>query len=71
MSAISGLMVGTQYYRGDDVPFYSKGLGIQIGMVVGGMLFAIVQEAVYVLHNQKIVKEWEETGGEKYRLYTP
>jgi len=22
MSAISGLMVGTQYYRGEDVPLY-------------------------------------------------
>ncbi|KAF1945050.1 MFS general substrate transporter [Clathrospora elynae] len=28
MSAISGLMTETQYYRADDLPFYSKGLQI-------------------------------------------
>lgn len=71
MSAISGLMVGTQYYRGDDVPFYSKGLRIQIIMVAIGMLFAIIQELVYILHNRKALKRWEETGGEKPWLYTP
>ncbi|KAF2824101.1 MFS general substrate transporter [Ophiobolus disseminans] len=71
MSAISGLMVGTQYYRGDDVPFYSKGLRIQIIMVAVGMLFAIIQEVVYILHNRKALKKWEGTGGEKPWLYTP
>ncbi|EAT78937.1 hypothetical protein HBH56_071930 [Parastagonospora nodorum] len=71
MSAISGLMVGTQYYRGDDVPFYSKGLRIQIVMVAVGMIFAIVQEVVYVVHNRKVVRTWATTGGEKPWLYTP
>lgn len=71
MSAISGLMVGTQYYRGDDVPFYSKGLRIQIIMVAVGMIFAIVQEAVYVVHNWRVLRRWEATGGEKPWLYTP
>jgi MFS family permease len=56
MSAISGLMVGTQYYRADDVPFYSKGLRIQIIMVAIGMLFAILQEAVYIFHNRKVLR---------------
>jgi MFS family permease len=71
MSAISGLMVGTQYYRGDDVPFYSNGLRIQIIMVAVGMVFATVQEMVYVFHNRRVLKKWEATGGEKPWLYTP
>jgi hypothetical protein len=71
MSAISGLMVGTQYYRADDVPFYSKGLRIQIIMVAIGMLFAILQEAVYIFHNRKVLRRWEQSGGEKPWLYTP
>jgi MFS family permease len=71
MSAISGLMVGTQYYRADDVPFYSNGMRIQIIMVAIRMLFAIMQEGVYIVHNRKVLKRWEETGGEKPWLYTP
>ncbi|KAH7071064.1 major facilitator superfamily domain-containing protein [Paraphoma chrysanthemicola] len=71
MSAISGLMVGTQYYRADDLPFYSKGLRIQIIMVSIGMFFAIVQEAVYIVYNRRLLRRWEQTGGEKPWLYTP
>ena len=71
MSAISGLMVGTQYYRADDLPFYSKGLRIQIVMVAVGMLFAIVQELVYVLYNRSAMRKWKEEGGERPWLYTP
>ncbi|KAF2029768.1 MFS general substrate transporter [Setomelanomma holmii] len=71
MSAISGLMVGTQYYRADDIPFYSKGLRIQIIMVAIGMSFATVQEAVYIVHNRRVLRRWEQTGGEKPWLYTP
>ncbi|KAF1913441.1 major facilitator superfamily domain-containing protein [Ampelomyces quisqualis] len=69
MSAMSGLMVGTQYYRGDDVPFYNKGLRIQIIMVAIGMFFAIVQHLVYVVHNRRAIKRWKVTGGEKPWLY--
>ncbi|KAF9694255.1 hypothetical protein EKO04_008064 [Ascochyta lentis] len=71
MAAISGLMVGTQYYRADDLPFYSKGLRTQIIMVAVGMLFAILQEAVYVSYNRKTSKKWKAEGGEKPWLYTP
>ncbi|KAH8688670.1 major facilitator superfamily domain-containing protein [Phaeosphaeriaceae sp. PMI808] len=71
MSAILGLMVGTQYYRGDDVPFYSKGLRIQIIMVTIGMLFAIGQGVVYFVHNRRALKKLEATGGAKPWLYTP
>ena len=71
MAAISGLMVGTQYYRADDLPFYNKGLRIQIIMVAIGMFFAIVQEVVYILYNQRALREWKEIGGEKPWLYTP
>ena len=71
MSAISGLMVGTQYYRAGDLPFYSKGLRIQIVMVAVGMVLAIVQVGVYVGYNKKLVKRWGVEGGEKPWLYTP
>ena len=71
MAAISGLMVGTQYYRADDLPFYTKGLRIQIIMVAIGMFFAIVQEAVYISYNRTALRKWEEVGGEKPWLYTP
>jgi MFS family permease len=71
MSAISGLMVGTQYYRGEDAPFYSKGLRIQIIMVAIGMVFAIGQEAVYLIYNRRALEKWKVTGGEKPWLYTP
>jgi MFS family permease len=71
MGAISGLMVGTQYYRGDDLPFYSNGLRIQIIMVAVGIVFAIVQDVVYLVHNRRVMKRWEATGGEKPWLYTP
>lgn len=71
MSAISGLMVGTQYYRADDLPFYNKGLRIQIIMVAIGIVFAIVQEGVYILYNQRTLKRWKAEGGKKPWLYTP
>lgn len=71
MSAISGLMVGTQYYRADDLPFYNKGLRIQIIMVAVGMVFAIVQEGVYISYNRKALRKWKEEGGEEPWLYTP
>lgn len=57
MSAIIGLMVGTQYCRVDDLPFYSKGLRIQIIMVAIGMVFAIVQVGMYVLYNKILLRK--------------
>ncbi|KAH7379550.1 major facilitator superfamily domain-containing protein [Pyrenochaeta sp. MPI-SDFR-AT-0127] len=71
MSAISGLMAGTQYYRGDDVPFYRNGLRTQTIMVAVGMVFAIIQVGVYILHNKKVLQRWRSEGGEKPWLYTP
>ncbi|KAJ8112320.1 hypothetical protein OPT61_g5286 [Boeremia exigua] len=71
MSAITGLMVGTQFYRADDLPFYNKGLRTQIIMVAIGMGFAIAQELVYVRYNRRAVKRWKEVGGEQPWLYTP
>lgn len=71
MSAISGLMVGTQYYRGDDTPFYRRGLMIQTIMVAVGMVLAGVQVWVYVGYNKRVTKRWSEGGGEKPWLYTP
>ncbi|KAF2995053.1 hypothetical protein E8E13_001495 [Curvularia kusanoi] len=71
MSAISGLMVGTQYYRSDDLPFYDGGLRTQIVMVAVGMIFALAQELVYIVYNRKALRKWKEQGGERPWLYTP
>lgn len=71
MSAISGLMVGTQYYRADDVPFYSRGLRIQVVMVAVGMVFAMVQVGVYAWYNKRLLARWSGQGGKKPWLYTP
>ncbi|KAK2064102.1 MFS general substrate transporter [Colletotrichum caudatum] len=56
MSAISGLMVGSQYFRGDDLPFYDKGLLTMIIMVSVGMAAALFQEAVYFVHNRRVAQ---------------
>ncbi|KAJ9148269.1 MFS general substrate transporter [Pleurostoma richardsiae] len=56
MSAISGLMVGTQYFRGGDTPFYHKGLRTMIVMVAVGIFFAMIQEAVYFVHNRRVAQ---------------
>ncbi|KAM0284123.1 hypothetical protein ACHAQH_002111 [Verticillium albo-atrum] len=72
MSAISGLMVGTQYFRGNDTPFYSTGLRTMIIMVSVGMIFAIIQDIVYVVHNRRVRSGKHKTkdGSEPY-IYVP
>lgn len=54
MLAISGLMVGTQLFQGNDVPFYNNGLLYMIILVTVGIVLAAVQEAVYVTHNKRV-----------------
>ncbi|CAI6323188.1 unnamed protein product [Periconia digitata] len=71
MSAISGLMVGTQYFRGDDAPFYQRGLMIMICMVSVGILFAGLQWWVYVQYNEKAERRRDREGGEKEWVYVP
>ncbi|WQF78424.1 Putative major facilitator superfamily, MFS transporter superfamily [Colletotrichum destructivum] len=68
MSAISGLMVGSQYFRGNDLPFYDKGLLTMIIMVSVGMTFALLQEAVYFVHNRRVAqgKHTPKDGSEPY-----
>ncbi|GIZ48086.1 hypothetical protein CKM354_001116000 [Cercospora kikuchii] len=53
MSAISGLMVGTQYFRASDRPFYETGLRTMIIMVSIGIVFAAIQVVIYVVYNQR------------------
>ncbi|KAF2714586.1 MFS general substrate transporter [Pleomassaria siparia CBS 279.74] len=71
MSAISGMMVGTQYFRPDDLPFYSKGLRTMIVMVATGITLAIVQEVVYLRYNNKALQKHKAEGGKKPWLYVP
>ncbi|KAF7189625.1 putative transporter [Pseudocercospora fuligena] len=53
MSAISGLMVGTQYFRADDGPFYHNGLRTMIIMVMVGIVAAVLQLTIYVRANRQ------------------
>lgn len=54
MFAISGLMVGTQLFQGNDAPDYNNGLLYMIILVTVGILLAAVQEAVYAMHNRHV-----------------
>ncbi|KAI1851376.1 hypothetical protein JX266_003451 [Neoarthrinium moseri] len=72
MSAITGNMVGTQYFRGDDVPFYHNGLRTMIIMVSVGIFFAILQVMIYRNHNGRAAQdERKATDGEEPMIYTP
>ncbi|KAI5860964.1 inner membrane transporter yfaV [Durotheca rogersii] len=71
MSAILGLMTGTQYFRGNDVPFYSTGLRTMIIMVSIGMVFAIIQVIVYTVHNRRVAEgKHTSSDGEEPMIYT-
>ncbi|KPM45288.1 hypothetical protein AK830_g1295 [Neonectria ditissima] len=72
MSAISGLMVGTQYFRADDTPFYQTGLRTMIIMVSVGMVSAIVQLGIYVVHNKRVAQgKHQAVNGVAPMIYTP
>lgn len=47
MSAISGLMCGTQYFHARDAPAYSTGLRTMIIMVSVGIAMTLLQIALY------------------------
>ncbi|KFY44973.1 hypothetical protein V494_01226 [Pseudogymnoascus sp. VKM F-4513 (FW-928)] len=61
MSAISGLMYGTQYFQEKDLPLYSRGLEIMIGVSAAGLVLAGVQIWIYKTYNRK-TKELKESG---------
>ncbi|ELR02977.1 hypothetical protein VC83_03502 [Pseudogymnoascus destructans] len=61
ISAISGLMYGTQYFQEKDLPLYSRGLEIMIGVSVAGLVLAGVQVWIYTAYNRK-TKELKEHG---------
>ncbi|RKU45737.1 hypothetical protein DL546_008071 [Coniochaeta pulveracea] len=70
MLSISGLMVGTQYYKGNDTPFYPNGLRIQIIMVAVGMALAMLQYIIYKLHNTRVTDgKYKSRTGETPMLY--
>ncbi|KAK4208747.1 inner membrane transporter yfaV [Rhypophila decipiens] len=73
MSAISGLMVGTQYYQADDKPFYQTGLRTQIIMVSVGILFSILQVGIYKVHNKRVAVGGHDktAAGETHQIYVP
>lgn len=71
MFAIGGLMYGSQYFQGDDRPFYRNGLRTMIILVSSGIVLALVQELVYWQHNRR-VKNGTATvidGEDKPRVY--
>lgn len=59
MSAISGLMGGSQIFRAKDAPFYKIGVVIMIAMVAFGLVVVGLQMAVYALFNRRL--ECEES----------
>ncbi|KAK1623435.1 inner membrane transporter yfaV [Colletotrichum phormii] len=70
MLSISGLMVGTQYYRGNDAPFYQTGLRTQTIMVSAGIAFAILQVVIYTVHNKRVAQgKHKPRDGEAPRIY--
>ncbi|KAL1987785.1 hypothetical protein VTN96DRAFT_2625 [Rasamsonia emersonii] len=70
MSAIAGLMAGTQIFRAGDGPFYPHGLLIMIGLVSAGLGCVILQEIVYIVLNARTKKRSIATGVSRF-LYTP
>lgn len=53
MSAIMGLMYGTQYFQASDLPFYSRGLDIMIAVAVAGLALVGVQIGLYTLYDSR------------------
>ncbi|PLB47483.1 vitamin H transporter [Aspergillus steynii IBT 23096] len=60
MSAIAGLMAGTQIFRANDAPDYLRGLVIMIALVASGLVLASTQEVVYLFLNRRARKQGEE-----------
>ncbi|KAI0147162.1 inner membrane transporter yfaV [Xylariaceae sp. FL1272] len=72
MSAITGLMVGTQYFQGNDGPFYNNGLRIMIIMVAVGMVFALLQIGIYRVHNRRVAQgRYKASPDAEPRIYVP
>ncbi|KAL3462217.1 major facilitator superfamily domain-containing protein [Aspergillus heterothallicus] len=65
ISAISGLLAGTQIFRADDSPTYHTGLVIMIALVSAGLVLAIMQHLIYLYLNARARR-----AGEKV-LYNP
>lgn len=61
MSAISGLMYGTQYCQENDLPLYSRGLEIIIGVTAAGLVLVGVQVGIYAIYNRK-TEDFKERG---------
>ncbi|KAL4959069.1 major facilitator superfamily domain-containing protein [Aspergillus stella-maris] len=61
MSAISGLLAGTQIFRGEDSPTYLTGLVIMIAIVSSGLALAIIQEIIYLFLNARLRRRGEKT----------
>ncbi|KAH8598713.1 major facilitator superfamily domain-containing protein [Bisporella sp. PMI_857] len=69
MSAITGLMYGTQYFQAGDKPLYHRGLSIMIGVVLGGLVLVSLQELIYYFHNKHFVKQDPEGDENQKQLY--
>lgn len=54
MSAITGLMYGTQYFQARDKPLYHSGLVTMICVVSAGAVLVIIQETIYWNWNRRV-----------------
>lgn len=71
MSAITGLMYGTQYFQASDKPLYHSGLVTMIGVVSAGAGLVLIQEVIYWHWNRKVnlEKKGNLDNGKSEQLY--
>ncbi|KKK15243.1 hypothetical protein AOCH_000374 [Aspergillus ochraceoroseus] len=65
MFANSGMMAGSQIFRGNDAPEYLSGLLIMIALVSSGLVLAIFQEMLYLTLNSRLRRSGSKA------MYTP
>ncbi|BDD58375.1 hypothetical protein MAP00_003656 [Monascus purpureus] len=72
MFANSGMMVGTQYFQGEDKPFYQNGLRIMIVMASVGIFGTLMQLIVYIVHNRRVAQgKTQSRDGSPHFLHIP
>lgn len=62
-------MYGTQYFQASDLPLYSQGLEIMIGVAVAGLALVGVQIGLYTLYERETRKLREQGNVEERYTY--
>ncbi|CUM56772.1 uncharacterized protein AC631_05293 [Debaryomyces fabryi] len=69
MFAMIGLMAGSQLFRANDAPDYSKASLAMICMVFGGFLISSLQFLIYYIHNRKLDRKLTEDVSNCHRFF--